>query len=734
MADTQRVFDGMLALLPDAKRGQNGWWNASCPCHEDRHASFGVVLNADGVISLKCHAGCEKPALLQRFGLEWADLFPDRDRDNGHKPARPAKLGRIVATYDYTDEHGALLYQATRHDPKDFRQRRPDGHGGWINSLGDARRVLYRLPELATVQPGQWVFVVEGEKSADALREMGAVATCNPMGAGKWLDAYTEQLEGCTVIVLADNDAAGLKHAYSVAADLLESAESVRVLNPGDGCREHYDVADWLQDGGAWAELVRLIEATPQYSGEQAPVMPIGGVHNTDMGNAARLVALHGADLRYCKRWGRWLVWDGSRWADDDTDEVWRRAMDVPRQLYLEAGKATDDDERKAAAKWAIRSETATRIAAMVTLARAWPGVPIVPDDLDGDPWLLNVENGTVDLRTGELRPHRRADRITKLAPVIYDQDATCPRFDAFLKRVLADNDELIAFVRRAVGYSLTGDTSERALFILHGIGRNGKSTLLEAIRDALGDYALRTPTATLMAQRTDGIPNDVARLKGARFVSASETEDGRRLAEAMIKDLTGGDTISARFMRAEWFEFRPTCKVWLGTNHKPVIRGTDNAIWDRLKLIPFTVRIPDNEIDPHLGDKLREELPGILAWAVRGCVEWQSKKGLNAPAAVTVATDAYRDEMDVLAGFVAECVYQDANAGVTKGALYDAYKRWCEDAGERVQTKRWLGRRLNERGWKEGKNRSGDRAWLGYGLLSDETEPPEAEPRPLNF
>jgi len=250
-----------------------------------------------------------------------------------------------------------------------------------------------------------------------------------------------------------------------------------------------------------------------------------------------------------------------------------------------------------------------------------------------------------------------------------------------------------------------------------------------------LGEYALRTPTTTLMVQRSDGIPNDVARLKGARFVSASETEDGRRLAESLIKDLTGGDTVSARFMRAEWFEFRPTCKVWLGTNHKPVIRGTDNAIWDRLKLIPFTVRIPEAEMDTHLGDKLRLELPGILAWAVRGCLAWQDK-GLATPAAVTAATAEYRDEMDVLAAFLAECVIERTDLQVTKGALYDAYKAWCMDAGEYVQTKRWLGVRLKEREWHDGRDTSGDRTWERIGLVTREKEPPEAEPEqaPLDF
>lgn len=219
-------------------------------------------------------------------------------------------------------------------------------------------------------------------------------------------------------------------------------------------------------------------------------------------------------------------------------------------------------------------------------------------------------------------------------------------------------------------------------MFILHGTGRNGKSTLLEVVRALLGDYAMRTPTSTLMTKRGEGIPNDIARLKGARFVSASESEDGRRLAESLIKDLTGGDTISARFLRAEFFDFRPEFKVFLATNHKPGIRGTDDGIWDRVRLIPFDVRILDDQLDPHLLSKLTKELPGILNWAIRGCLDWQSD-GLGMPPVVAEATEAYRSEQGVLAMFIIDrcVVHPRASCGAT--TLYAAYKEWCEETGE---------------------------------------------------
>jgi putative DNA primase/helicase len=292
----------------------------------------------------------------------------------------------------------------------------------------------------------------------------------------------------------------------------------------------------------------------------------------------------------------------------------------------------------------------------------------------------------------------------------------------------MAGNSHLIGFLQRAVGYSLTGDTSERVLFILYGTGANGKTTLLETIRYALGDYALRTPVITLMSRRGDAVPNDVARLKGARLVSASEFEEGRRLAEGLVKDLTGGDTVSARFMRAEWFDFKPECKVWLGTNHKPLIRGSDNAIWDRIRLIPFNVRIPEQEQDKHLAQKLQLEAAGILAWAVQGCLQWQ-ESGLDNPSEVSDATQTYRNEMDILADFIEDCCVENPKAEVTVKALHQAFVEWCDRNGEKPMTKTKLGLRLKEKGFTPGRQTgSTARVWKGIGLLSQGAESPPTQ------
>jgi putative DNA primase/helicase len=430
------------------------------------------------------------------------------------------------------------------------------------------------------------------------------------------------------------------------------------------------------------------------------------------------LVAQHGADLHYVHAWKRWLVWDGRRWARDETAEVERRAKATVRTIYEEAAQAEDSGTRKALSKWAAASETRTGLTNMLALAASEPGIPVIPAQLDCSPWLFNVSNGTIDLKTGEIQPHRRENLITKLAPVEYNPDAQAPTWIAFQERILPSED-LRLFLQRAVGYSLTGDTSEQILMLCHGVGANGKTTLLETTSRTLGDYALRADFGSFLARDREGGPrNDLARFAGARFVSAVEVESGRRFSEVVVKELTGQDTISARFLYSEYFDYVPQFKVWLAANFKPVIKGTDHAIWRRIRLVPFAVTIPAEERDRQLPDKLRAELSGILAWAVRGCLDWQLH-GLPAPPEVIGATDAYREEMDPLAGFIEErCVTTDT-ARATAKDLYAAYITWASNEGEHAMSQRTFGMRLGERGFDSA--RTGQtRWWLGIGVLDE--------------
>ena len=436
--------------------------------------------------------------------------------------------------------------------------------------------------------------------------------------------------------------------------------------------------------------------------------------HLTDLGNARRLVRQHGQDMRYCHQNG-WLVWDGRRWACDDTGVVQRYAKDTVRRIYAEATASPDEGQRKAIADHARKSESEARIKAMISLAESESEVVVRHDDLDCDPWLLNVENGTLNLRTDEIRKHKQEDLITRLVSVPYDSNATCLGWLKFLERVTGDNPELIRFFQKAVGYSLTASTREQCFFILYGTGANGKSTFLNIIASLLGDYAKQTRTETLLIKRGDAIPNDIARLACARFVSAVETESGQRLAEGLVKQMTGGDKLTARFLHKEYFEFEPTFKLWLAVNHKPRIQGTDHAVWRRIRLVPFTVTIPETERDPDLGEKLKQDLPGILAWAVQGCSLWKSE-GIKPPEAVKAATTEYREESDTIVSFIEECCETGSKCEVTKADLYEGYVEWCKKCGERAVSKREFGIRLVEKGYSDDRTKKG-RYWKGLEL-----------------
>lgn len=436
----------------------------------------------------------------------------------------------------------------------------------------------------------------------------------------------------------------------------------------------------------------------------------------TDMGNAERVVACYGRDLRYCAGLGR-LVWDGCRWERDDTGEWVRRGKATMRGIWKEAATEQDDDRRKRLGSWAIKSEAAGRIAAALTLAESEPEIAIRATDLDSNPWLFNVTNGTVDLRTGKLATHRRDDLITKLAAVTFDPDADAPTWRAFLERVVP-SPAVREFLQRWVGYCLTGSVREQALVFLYGHGANGKSTFINSLLQLVGDYAKQGAPELLMAKvgmMSAGDASAEADLFGARLVMTTEVQAGRAFDEGVIKRLTGGDRIKCKLMRQDWWEFNPTHKFMIAGNHKPNVKGTDHAIWRRLLLVPFTVTIAPGEKDPDLPAKLAAELSGILNWALEGCRAWQ-ESGLAIPDEVRAATREYREGEDLMGSFIADCCALAPKFRTASSDLYRAFTSWCEDQGERAGSQRAMAQALTERGFEPGRNMHG-RFWCGIAL-----------------
>jgi putative DNA primase/helicase len=440
-----------------------------------------------------------------------------------------------------------------------------------------------------------------------------------------------------------------------------------------------------------------------------------GNIQFTDATNAQRLFREHGKDIRYNAAWKKWVVWNGSHWEMDEGALIHERGLETVRNIYDEVLKTDDWRERMEIEKYAMLSESMRRREAFVKAASVIKALNITSDDLDRNPWLLNVKNGTIDVTTGEFREHRQEDMITKIANVEYNPQADCPLWKQFIREIMDFKAEVISFVQTAAGWALTGDTSEQTLFILFGSGANGKSTFLNTIMYLLGDYAIATPTETFMRKNGDQNTNDIARLRGTRFVTTTEAEQGRRLSEPLIKKITGNDQMTARFLYGEFFNFMPTFKIFMATNHKPVIKGTDYGIWRRIKLIPFTTRIPEEKQDKHLELKLRGEASGILNWLLEGAARWKRER-LKVPPAILNATDEYRGEMDVIGNFLKECCIQKPGVSIRIRELFKAYQDWCEENNEHAVSERFLGLRLKEMGFE--RTRTADaRFWCGLAL-----------------
>lgn len=451
----------------------------------------------------------------------------------------------------------------------------------------------------------------------------------------------------------------------------------------------------------------------------------------TDSGNAEFFTALYGDKLRYDHHRNRWLEWLTHCWRPEHDGHIMRLALKATRQRYRQAVNVADLGFREKIAKWAISSEQRARLEACIAIARNLKPIADSGENWDWNGWLFCVRNGVIDLRSGELRPGKPEDMITMQSPVECDRTPQCPLWIKFIGQVTDGNAALQSYLQRSVGYSLTGETKGQLWFFLYGLGSNGKTTFTMTIRRLMGDYGVRLDSDDLMIKdrRASGSnPKEgIADTRGKRFAVASEVQDGKRLDIGLLKDMSGQDTIKARRLYEHETEFLPTHKLWMFGNHKPIIADTTHAAWRRLKLIPFTFIVPDNEIDLDLQSKLENELPGILNWAVDGCLQWQ-KEGLDEPNVVTDAVAAYRHEQDILSDFIEDCCILEPLATIPKADLKDEYQKWCQDNSVEPVTQRTFRARLVEKDIGEGRSSDGKtRVWRGIRLktntdISDKT------------
>ena len=456
---------------------------------------------------------------------------------------------------------------------------------------------------------------------------------------------------------------------------------------------EGFDEEHLRQADAAWERKRQKKQAE---SAEQEDVAPAF----SDEAMAINFATRHANDLRYVPSWNRWLIWDGKRWTNDEKLKVFTLARNLCREAANGANKGSA----------AIASRK--KVAAVEQMVRSDQRLVVTIDELDADPWMLNTPTGTLDLRTGQLRNHSQDDKLTKITGAAPEKLPT-PVWEAFLSRVTNNRPELIGFIKRVSGYALTGLTREHALFFVFGRGANGKSTLINVLIECLGDYHKTAPIETFTASTSERHPTDLASLRGARLVTATETEEGRRWAESKIKALTGGERISAQFMRQDFFEYSPQFKLLIAGNHKPGLRSVDEAIRRRLNLVPFTITIPPEERDPDLSAKLKDEMPGIMAWMVDGCLDWQ-RDGLAQPSIVRDATDAYLEAEDATSTWMEESGTQDPHRWEPQSKLWASWVEWADKAGEVIGSQKQFRARLEGKlEEKRGSGGSPRMAWL---------------------
>lgn len=453
----------------------------------------------------------------------------------------------------------------------------------------------------------------------------------------------------------------------------------------------------------------------------------------TDAGNAELFASLRRDNVRFDHKRGRWLVWNEKqcRWREDNQGEVRRLAKKTARHRKGIATGISDPDDAKREFAWACQGENRNRIDAALELAKSEPPISDDGEGWDADPWLFGAANGIVDLRSGTFHQPTQQDRITKFSPVRFDADATCPRFEKFLEEIFGGDRELIEYVQKAVGYTLTGSVQEQCLFACHGNGSNGKSTLLEIILHLLGDYGIDLPFSVLEAKHFGSAPGEGVNLPGARFAKVVEVREGRKLDEARVKSWTGGDTITVRPLYRNSFSFQPTHKLWLAFNHKPEISDDSTAMWRRVRLIPFTRTFNSHEADKGLLEALKREAPGILNWAIAGCLAWQ-KDGLTTPKVVEDATREYEADSDPLTPFFEDRCELGDGFKVGKTQLWNACQDWHRANQEKPLSRNAFAERMKNR-FAEGRDAKG-RFWLGIRLKANDDISDASRPVLQNF
>lgn len=682
----------LLGGSNDSKPKKEGKdWMCLCPAHADRNPSLSLCDGEDGKLMGYCYAGCTWPAIENALKQRGIPYNKGRQYHNKIVPLKhhgkkdPLSIGAkirglpIVDRYDYTTEDRVYLYSK-------YRLKEANGTKSFSILPSKVPSVLYNLPDIKRAREnGLTVYLCEGEKDANSISALGLISTTPPHGAGKskgnkWLDSYTEALRGLDVVIFADNDEPGISFAQIVAANIRGSASSVKVvefpeLQPGG------DVTDYLQSHRK-EDLLSRVENSPLF----VPPQDIKHFNLDEFGNGQRFAYYSMGRTKYCNPLKAWLSFNGKVWKLDTviSEKLAKEVINlIPKESIFHPSEA----QQKAFERFLVKCKKWNGIINTLNIARSEDGMQVDPSRLDLHPAisgksLFNANNGTVDLRTGKISPFNKDDYLTKISPVDFIPGAPAPRWEQFLREIFNEDKQLIEWFQYFLGYVITGESCLRLFAVLYGSGRNGKSTLVETLSRILGDdYAKGLPTQALYARREekDTAP-ELTRMVGARLAYASEGRENEKLNTGVVKRFTGDEKMTARGLYSDPIDFQPQFTVLFSTNHKPKIDDTTNSIWDRTRLIPFTRRFEDKEVDPSLRKKFLAESSGILNWLVDGAKKfYQNEMKLPECAAVTQATQDYRSDEDKVQSFLAERCELGGNYRVQVGELHEAFKQWSQ-------------------------------------------------------
>lgn len=703
-------------------------WQVRCPYHPDMEPS--LFINSEKRV-FHCQGCGASGKLKDEEVVDWNNPIKEwiYSDEQGNPVSKKSKFPKSIDGGETYTKKTYIQYKWA--------------NGKWTKGLTLKNSVLYNLPVLAKAEKGSKVFLVEGEKDADNLNKH-YFATTTSFGAGKWSKHYNKYFKGMHVYIIPDEDQPGYQHAIKVGLELRPVAESVKLIFLGKkDSPKGYDFSDWLEDGDGnkKEEFEELIDNAPdfdvsllrKYEDEEEVSFDADcndktetkQFNLTEAGNAERFALQCGDKIRYNWTSGTWLYFDGKRWnPHTGCASSNRLALETARNMFEDAKQVDDTEKRSKIIKWSLYSEKLNVLNNTLSIARSMQPIEAYSKQFDQNQYLLNVENGTIDLKSGKLLPHNPKHMITKLAPVVYDEEATFSLWLDCLNTWMQGDQDSIDYLQRLGGMCLTGDISSRVFPIFYGSGKNGKSVFCDTIRNLMGDYATVAPKNFLAKKKYDGHPTEIAGLLNMRLVIVSETPKNMILRLDLVKSMTGDAVLKARFMRRDFFEFQITHKVLVMTQNLPIIDETTDAIWDRVHRVGWKFRIPVEKQNTHLLSDLEKEKSGILNWLIEGCLKWQKDEYLNPTEAIVQETLAYRQSSQPLGDFIEDNCRIDPEKKVKKTQLYAAYKEWTED--KFPMKERAFNREMSEMSFKakdakiEGKTA---KCWIGICLKDSDAD-----------